>query len=175
MKYQPVSREFTRFNLTKLRVKLLPENAIMTIPCNEHNRGLMKYFFRLLRLVLTPPILFLDWLTTPRGIERSPQIQRDIDEQTSHLMLYHYRACPFCIKVKRQIKRLSLKIEMRDAHKNPAYRVELVNEGGKAQVPCLQIRHQDGRTEWLYESDNINKYLTDRFAESGDQALTDNS
>ena len=135
----------------------------------------MKYFFRLVRLLLTPPILFLDWVTTPRGVQRSPEAQREIDEQTRHLALYHYRACPFCIKVRRQIKRLSLNIEMRDAQHNPSFRVELVNEGGKAQVPCLQIRHEDGRTEWLYESDSINQYLTDRFAESGGQPLTEKS
>ena len=135
----------------------------------------MKYFFRLVRLLLTPPILFLDWITTPRGIKRNPEIQREIDEQTTHLVLYHYRACPFCIKVRRQIKRLSLKIEMRNAQKNPAYRAELVNEGGKVQVPCLRIRHQDGHTEWLYESASINQYLADRFAGSDRQALTDNS
>lgn len=124
----------------------------------------MKYLFKLIRLILTPPILFIDWITTPRSMQRSPEAQQSVDEQTRRLALYHYRACPFCIKVRRQIKRLGLNIELRNAQHNPAWRDELRNEGGKVQVPCLRIQHENGQVEWMYESDTINRYLHERFA-----------
>ena len=34
----------------------------------------------------------------------------------------------------------------------------LVDQGGKFQVPCLRIEHEQQVT-WLYESDEIIKYL----------------
>ncbi|MGO3768913.1 MAG: glutathione S-transferase N-terminal domain-containing protein, partial [Vreelandella alkaliphila] len=36
--------------------------------------------------------------------------------------------------------------------------------GGKVKVPCLKINHEDGREEWLYESDAINRWLHQHFA-----------
>ncbi|MGO2501847.1 MAG: glutaredoxin, partial [Cobetia marina] len=35
--------------------------------------------------------------------------------------------------------------------------------GGRVKVPCLLITHDDGREEWMYESDTINAYLQERF------------
>lgn len=41
----------------------------------------------------------------------------------------------------------------------------LEKEGGKIQVPCLQIVDTDGKSSWLYESADINQYLEKQFAE----------
>ena len=108
-------------------------------------------------------ILFLNWVFTPRGIKRDPEIQSKIDAQTKKLKLYQFHSCPFCVKVRRAMKRLSLNIETRDAKNNPKYRAELESEGGKIKVPCLRIKNDDGSYQWMYESSDINNYLNNLF------------
>ncbi len=123
-----------------------------------------KYFFKTLRLIIGPIILFVDKVTTPRGIKRPEDEQQKIDKEVSNLTLYQFQTCPFCIKVKRHNKRLSLKIETRDAQHNQTYRKELLQGGGEVKVPCLRIVDDKGNDSWMYESDEIMKYLQDRFA-----------
>ena len=55
----------------------------------------------IIRLILGKLILLFNWLFTPRGIKRDPGLQASIDAQTADLALYHYQACPFCVKVGR--------------------------------------------------------------------------
>lgn len=124
----------------------------------------MKLFFKLIRLILTPVVLFLDWVTTPRGIKREESLQNQYDRKADKLKLYHFRACPFCIKVRRAIKRMSLNIEPRDAQHIPLHRDTLLQEGGKLQVPCLRIESDNGEVRWLYESDAIVSYLQEQFS-----------
>lgn len=70
------------------------------------------------------------------------------------LVLYKKDSCPFCVKVMSYVAASGLDVEMRDvAHDAEAMR-ELVEVGGKRQVPCLFI---DGRP--LYESGDIVAYL----------------
>ena len=125
---------------------------------------LIKMFFKTVRLISGPIILFLDWITTPKGINRAPEEQLKIDKEAKNLALYHYKTCPFCIKVKRNNKRLSLNIETRDAQHNLQHREELLKEGGQIKVPCLKIIDNKGQAQWIYESDDIIKYLQERFA-----------
>ena len=127
-------------------------------------RPIIRYFFKGVRAILGPILLTTDWLTTPRGIKRDPTAQQQIDEQTRELALYHFPTCPFCIKTRRIIKRLSLNIETRDARKHPASRQELIDGGGELKVPCLRIEKRDASTEWLYESEDIIRYLETRFS-----------
>jgi len=123
-----------------------------------------KIFFRTLRVVIGPIMLFVDKITSPRGVKRSETDQLEIDEQASNLVLYYFKTCPFCIKVKRHNKRLSLKIETRDAQHNETHREELLQGGGKVKVPCLKIIDDKGNDSWLYESKLILQYLENRFA-----------
>ena len=123
-----------------------------------------KYFFKTIRLILGPVVLFIDFVTTPRGIKRSEEEQKKIDQEASNLVLYQFQTCPFCIKVKRNNKRLSLKIETRDAQHNSTYRKELLQGGGQIKVPCLKIIDEKGKARWMYESEDIMEYLQDRFA-----------
>lgn len=109
-------------------------------------------------------MLFIDFVTTPRGIKRSEEEQKKIDQEASNLVLYQFQTCPFCIKVKRNNKRLSLKIETRDAQHNSTYRKELLQGGGQIKVPCLKIIDEKGKARWMYESEDIMEYLQDRFA-----------
>lgn len=123
-----------------------------------------KIFFKTIRLIIGPIILFIDLVTTPRGIKRPQDEQEKIDHEVSNLTLYQFQTCPFCIKVKRNNKRLSLKIETRDAQHNPVHREELLQGGGEIKVPCLKIVDDKGNARWMYESDDIMEYLQDRFA-----------
>ena len=124
-----------------------------------------KIFFRSIRVILGPILLFSDWLTSPKGIRRSAEKQRQVDAETSMLALYQFRTCPFCIKARRAIKRLSLNIQLLDAQKNSQHRRELLQGGGQLKVPCLRISDSNGHVQWMYESDDIIKYLEDRFTE----------
>ena len=123
-----------------------------------------KIFFKTIRLIVGPIILFIDKITTPRGVKRPQDEQQKIDQQAKNLVLYHFKTCPFCIKVKRNNKRLSLNIETRDAQHNPTHREELLQGGGQVKVPCLKIVDDKGNDSWMYESDEIMKYLQGRFA-----------
>jgi len=123
-----------------------------------------KYFFKTIRIIVGPIILFADKITTPRGIKRPQEEQEKIDQEVSNLVLYQFKTCPFCIKVKRNNKRLSLKIETRDAQHNQTFREELLKGGGEVKVPCLRIVDKKGNDNWMYESDEIMQYLQDRFA-----------
>jgi len=79
------------------------------------------------------------------------------------LALYHFGFCPYCRMVRGQIKILGLDIELRDIHQSEAFHKDLVEGGGSQTVPCLQITHQDGNIEWMYESADIVAYLDKRF------------
>ena len=127
-------------------------------------RLLIRYFFKTLRLVLTPIVLLVNWITTPRGIERHTEAQEKIDQACASLLMYQFRSCPFCIKVRREMTRLSLPIEKRDAQHDMESREELLLGGGELKVPCLRIEAADGSVEWMYESDDIIAYLRNRFA-----------
>jgi glutaredoxin len=78
----------------------------------------------------------------------------DLPSKPPKLVLYKYDACPFCWYVKSALADLQLTIETRDTRSDPEARRELIETGGKSQVPCLFI---DG--EPLYESRDIVRYL----------------
>lgn len=126
-------------------------------------KWLIRYFFRTVRAILGPVLLLTDKISSPRGIQRPPEQQQQVDEQTRQLALYQFRSCPFCIKVRRAAKRLSLNIEQRDALNNPEHRHALQESGGQIKVPCLRIHEDNGQDRWLYESDDIIAYLQKRF------------
>ncbi len=129
-------------------------------------RFLIRIFFRTLRRVLTPFMIAGYHLSRPRGIQRLAEDQRAVDEGTGSLALYHFPACPFCIKVRRVMDRLSLNVELRNALQPGEHRQTLEREGGRIKVPCLRIAAEDGRVQWLYESDDIIAYLEERFGPS---------
>lgn len=124
----------------------------------------VRYFFRTIRILLIPFMHLFEFVTTPKGVVRSAVAQQEIDSQCNNLVLYQFTTCPFCIKVRREIKRLSLPIELRDAQKNMKNRAELLEGGGQIKVPCLQIKDENGKVQWMYESTEIIQYLHQRFA-----------
>jgi len=122
-------------------------------------RIFFKYFFKLIHLIVGPLLLLWDWLTSPKGIQRPPHEQLEFDKKTRNLTLYQFRSCPFCIRVRRAIKRHSLTIETRDALRDTTSRKQLLEGGGKIKVPCLKIMDAQGDATWLYESAAIIQHL----------------
>jgi len=120
---------------------------------------------RIIRFILGTLILFFDWLTTPRGIKRPEEKQSAVDEQTRNLTLYQYKACPFCVKVRRSMKRLSLPVELRDPKRSKTAKEELIAGAGKLKCPCLKIEDGEGEARWMFDSKDIIEYLEGRFAE----------
>ena len=117
----------------------------------------------IIRLILGKLILFFNWAFPPKGLKRDPKQQAQIDLQTASLTLYQYRACPFCVKVRRAMKRHSLSIKTRDVKRSETAREELLAGGGDLKVPCLRVEDGEGQVEWLYESGDIIGYLEGRF------------
>lgn len=108
-------------------------------------------------------VLFINWLTFPKKGKRESAHQQAVEQQLKNHSLYHFPTCPFCVKVRRCLQTLNLPIELRNA-KNPGqYRTELIEQGGRLMAPCLRIDHSDGTTQWMYESNDIIAYLTEKF------------
>ena len=100
----------------------------------------MRSFLRLLREGSGRILILIDWLFKPSVLIRSEEEQVKVDHQTKNLKLYQFYACPFCVKTRRAIKRLNLKVETRDAQATGKFRKELEENGGKIAVPCLKIK-----------------------------------
>ena len=99
----------------------------------------------------------------PRVEKRNPDEQTEVSKAAAGLTLYQFKACPFCVKVRRETKRLSVPLKTRDAKRDEEAKEELLTGGGKVKVPCLRIQKGDGDVEWMYESKDIINYLQQRF------------
>ena len=119
----------------------------------------IRTFFKTLRVVLGPVMLLKENLTRPKGVMRVQAEQDKVNRQCQSLVLYQYKTCPFCIKVRQEISRLSLKIKRIDAQHEGADRQALLQGGGQAKVPCLKITDNAGNSRWLYDSEKIIAYL----------------
>jgi len=124
----------------------------------------MNYVFKSIRWTLGQIIIAVDWLTRPGIPNHSPEKKAELDKATKNMALYQFGQCPFCVKTRRTVRRLGLNIELRDARNNPKWNTELIEQGGKYQVPCLRLVNEQGEVSWLYESTKINNYLDQRFS-----------
>ncbi|MEX1166346.1 MAG: glutathione S-transferase N-terminal domain-containing protein [Hydrogenophaga sp.] len=125
--------------------------------------SLVRTFFKTLRVVLGPVMLLKERLTQPKGLVRDSAAQTTVNMQCKNLALYQFQTCPFCIKVRQEMRRLSLPIEHRDAQNDTAHRTALLQGGGAIKVPCLKISDGSGQSQWLYDSVAIIAYLRARF------------
>lgn len=125
---------------------------------------IIKTFFKTLRIILGPVMLLKERLSRPKGVIRSQPAQQSVDLQCQNLALYQYKTCPFCMKVRQEMTRLSLDIRRVDAQPAGADREELTLKGGQTKVPCLKITDASGDSQWLYDSEKIVGYLRGRFA-----------
>lgn len=120
---------------------------------------------QVIRGVLGALILFFNWVFTPKSMKREAQAQAQINEKMKDFTLYQYKACPFCVKVRREMKRSSLNIETKDAKRCESSKEELLAGGGQLKVPCLKI-NENGEEKWMYESKEIISYLNNRFGQA---------
>ncbi|TXD97062.1 glutaredoxin [Psychrobacter frigidicola] len=117
---------------------------------------------KLIREGLGRLIAGISVLTQGKPMARTEEQQADVNVACENLSLYQFQSCPFCVKVRRQIHKLNLPIELRDAKNNEQFRNELADVGGRIKAPCLRIE-QEGKSQWMYESNDINAYLQQRF------------
>lgn len=103
-------------------------------------------------------VVFIDWLSRPKAIQRSADEQARVQTKFDGLSLYQLYACPFCVKTRRAIHALGVTVEPKDINKDPKNRVDLEQGGGRVKVPCLKIE-QGNQVTWLYESNEIIRYL----------------
>ena len=108
--------------------------------------------------------MFFDAAFSPTAIQRSPEQQAVVDQKAKSLLLYQLNACPFCVKVRRALKRLGVTLAMKDIGTDPVAHAELMAGGKMDQVPCLKITAPDGSVQWRYESSEINADLERIFA-----------
>ncbi|MEY4139745.1 MAG: hypothetical protein RLZZ371_1927 [Pseudomonadota bacterium] len=125
---------------------------------------IIRSFFRTLRVVLGPFMHIWEFVTRPKGVVRAPELQQSVNQQCQSLVLYQFSTCPFCIKVRQEMRRLSLPIQRLDAQHHQQNRAELLQGGGIVKVPCLKITDASGQSQWLFESGAIINYLQGRFA-----------
>ena len=116
---------------------------------------------KLVRNALGAVIVFFDWVSRPKSIQRTPDEQSRIQSAMDGLSLYQFRACPFCVKTRRAIHALGVDIELRDINKDLRHREDLQEGGGQVKVPCLRIE-DNNEVRWMYESNDIIAYLNQR-------------
>ncbi len=121
-------------------------------------------FLKLLRKSLGQVVIFIDAISRPAPMERSSEQQALVEEQIKGMTLYQLYACPFCVKTRRALYRLNLQIETKDVNIGSPGRDELIQGGGRIQVPCLRTKFE-GEDNWIYESDDIIRFLEQKFGE----------
>jgi glutaredoxin len=126
-------------------------------------KPLIRAFFRTLRVVLGPFMQVWEFLTRPKGVVRAPAAQQTVEQQCQSMALYQFTTCPFCIKVRQEMRRLSLPIERRDAQHDQKNKDDLLKGGGAVKVPCLKVTDANGQSQWIYESGAIITFLKTTF------------
>jgi glutaredoxin 2 len=79
------------------------------------------------------------------------------------LALYHYDGCGFCMRVRFVIDELGVEVELRNTIELRAYSDEVLEATGRRTVPVLRIEDADGAVEWMPESNDIIRYLFERY------------
>ena len=80
------------------------------------------------------------------------------------LTLYFKPTCPFCQRVLNEAKEMGVEFNLKDISSDEAIANELIEKGGKRQVPYLV---DEERGEAMYESADIIEYLKDNYVKEG--------
>lgn len=116
----------------------------------------------LIRWILAKFILFWEALFSPKPPKLSEQERQRLNAIAANLSIYQFKACPFCVKVRMYLRGTGIQIPYLDAKIEP-HRTDLLNGGGKLQVPCLRIKGADS-SQWMYESGDIIAYIKAKIA-----------
>lgn len=73
--------------------------------------------------------------------------------------LFYFFTCPYCWVVRVYLCCRGIRITLRESLFSSSSSDELIAGGGKYQVPCLRIEHENGEIEWMYESMDIIRYF----------------
>lgn len=106
-------------------------------------------------------VVLVDWVTRPKPLSRSAEDQAAAQAAMNGLSLYQLHACPFCVKTRRVLHKLNLKVDLKDIGKNSEHREALKEGGGRVMVPCLRIE-ENNEVRWMYESKDIIHFLEQR-------------
>ena len=74
------------------------------------------------------------------------------------MTLYYKPSCPYCQEVLHFMKNEGIELPLKNIAESAEKRQELMDVGGKAQVPCLIIE-----AKALYESDDIIEWLKNNY------------
>lgn len=85
------------------------------------------------------------------------------------LTLYYKPTCPFCQRVLGEVESMGIKLNLKDVSADPVALEELIEKGGKKQVPFLEDTEH---TISMYESGDIITHLTEHH--KGDSSGGDN-
>ncbi|MGB1199012.1 MAG: glutaredoxin family protein [Thalassotalea sp.] len=114
----------------------------------------------IIRWIIGRIILVLNFIFSPSSPKLTPAQKEKLTADLAHLSLYQLPACPFCVKVRRAMKRNGFVVDLKNINQQAIYQDELIAQGGKRKVPCLRIANENGEDKWLYESSDIVEYLT---------------
>lgn len=84
------------------------------------------------------------------------------------LTLYSKESCPFCHRVLEIAQNLNIELDVKDIEDDELLASELVERGGKQQVPYL-VDTDKGVS--MYESSDIIDYIRDNYASTGTAAV----
>jgi len=77
------------------------------------------------------------------------------------LSLYYKESCPFCQRVMQMADNLGVAFDLKDIEDDAVLTAELIEKGGKRQVPYLIDTDKDVA---MYESNDIIEYIRDNYA-----------
>ncbi len=78
------------------------------------------------------------------------------------LLLYMRPTCPFCQRVLQMAQNLNVTLEEQDIEESETALAELLEKGGKRQVPFLVDTEKNAS---MYETDDIIEYLRTNYAQ----------
>ena len=114
---------------------------------------------KVIRWTLGRLIILLDFIFSPKPILRDKTSQDLVNTVTHTYKLYQYYACPFCVKVRRFLRKKSINIEFIDA-KDEFNKKDLIQNGGMLKVPCLRVETKKNQVKWIYESNEIINFIS---------------
>jgi glutathione S-transferase len=85
------------------------------------------------------------------------------------LTLYYKPTCPFCQRVLEMAENLQVDLDLQDVSDDESVLAELIEKGGKKQVPFLVDTEKDVS---MYESNDIIEHLREHYAGTGQSKPT---
>lgn len=80
------------------------------------------------------------------------------------LILYMRSTCPFCQRTMQMAENLGVTLDLRDIDESEVARAELLEKGGKEQVPYLVDTEKENA---MFESSDIIEYMREHYAKPG--------